>query len=82
LGAAGLVLVAAAAYLIGSSGGKAAPVEIEVSGAPRLQVDREQVDLGDVRLGQTVEVAFEVANSGDQTLVFEEDPYVEVVEGC
>jgi hypothetical protein len=56
--------------------------EIQVSGAPSLQVDKERVDLGDVPLGQTVSVSFEVSNAGDEPLHFSEAPYVEVVEGC
>jgi hypothetical protein len=44
--------------------------------------DREEVDVGDVPLGQTVEVSFEIANTGDKPLRFIEAPYVEVVEGC
>lgn len=51
-------------------------------GAPRLKVDKEKVDLGDVRLGQTVSVAFELTNTGGAPLRFREAPYVEVVEGC
>ena len=54
----------------------------EVTGAPRLKADKEKVDLGDVKLGQTVQVAFEIANTGDRPLRFTETPYVEVVEGC
>lgn len=53
-----------------------------VTGSPKLQADRQAVNLGDVRLGQTVEVAFEIANLGDKPLRFTEAPYVEVVEGC
>jgi hypothetical protein len=55
---------------------------IEVNGAPSLRVDREQVDLGNVQLGQTVEVSFQVTNVGDQPLRFSEQPYIEVLEGC
>jgi hypothetical protein len=62
------------------SGGNQVPVE--VTGAPRLKLDRQQVDLGDVRLGETVEVSFQLANAGDQTLWLTEAPYVQVVEGC
>ncbi len=52
------------------------------SGSPSLKVDQEKVDLGDVRLGQTVSVAFELTNTGEAPLRFREAPYVEVVEGC
>jgi hypothetical protein len=79
LGGLALLVVAALALRGNSSGTKAA---IEVNGAPSLKVDKEQVDLGDVKLGQTVEVAFKVTNVGDQTLRFSEQPYIEVVEGC
>jgi hypothetical protein len=54
----------------------------QLAGAPRLQVDQEKIDLGDVKLGQTVKVAFTLNNSGDQPLRFSEAPYIEVVEGC
>ena len=55
---------------------------IEISGTPSLKVDQQKVDLGNVKLGQTVEVKFKLMNVGDQTLRFEKAPYVEVVEGC
>jgi len=61
------------------SGQKAA---IEVSGTPSLKVDQEKVDLGNVKLGQTVEVTFKLMNVGDQTLRFSKAPYIEVLEGC
>ncbi len=54
----------------------------QVSGAPRLAVDKEKIDLGDVKLGQTVSVSFELTNVGDQALQFTASPYVEVKEGC
>ena len=53
-----------------------------VTGAPGLKVDQEKVDLGDVKLGRTVEVSFELTNVGDQTLRFTEAPYIDVLEGC
>jgi len=55
---------------------------IEVIGAPSLIADQEQVDLGEVKLGQTVKVSFRLTNVGDQPLRFSEQPYIEVVEGC
>ena len=78
--AAALLLVAAAAYALSGSGANSAAVE--VSGAPRLRVDRELVDLGDIPLGRTVQVDFRLTNVGDQPLRFAEMPYIEVVEGC
>ncbi len=55
---------------------------IEVNGSPSLKVDRHSVDLGDVKLGQTVDVKFQLTNVGDQDLRFKKAPYIEVVEGC
>jgi hypothetical protein len=77
----GVLLLAVTAFLVWR-GNASTSVAIEVTGAPRLKADKEKVDLGNVRLGQTVQVAFEIANVGDQPLRFTEDPYVEVVEGC
>ncbi len=78
---AGVALVVVA--LISTSGSQpASTVTPQVNGAPALQVDKEKVDFGDVKLGQTVEAKFEVANVGDQPLLFQEAPYIEVVEGC
>ena len=54
----------------------------EVTGGPSLKADKEKVDLGDVKLGQTVEVSFEIRNVGDQSLKFSKAPYIEVKEGC
>ena len=55
---------------------------IEVKGAPSLKVDKDKVDLGEVKLGQVVEVKFELTNVGDQILRFSKAPYVEVLQGC
>lgn len=54
----------------------------EVNDAPRLSVDREKIDLGEVKLGQTVQAAFALKNTGDRPLRFSKAPYIEVVEGC
>ena len=77
---AGVVLVAVALF---SATRNAAPaVKSVVSGASALQVDKEEVDLGTVALGDTVEVKFEVTNTGDQPLNFNKAPYIEVIKVC
>jgi hypothetical protein len=78
--AAGVMLLGLTAWFLVRDRGRAAA--IEVTGQPSLRVDNEEIDLGDVRLGQTVQASFELTNVGDQQLRFEEPPYVEVVEGC
>lgn len=78
--AGGVLLVIGAVFALNKpSQPKAA---IEVSGTPSLKVDREKVDLGNLKLGQTVEVKFTIMNVGDQTLRLSKAPYIEVLEGC
>lgn len=53
-----------------------------VSGSPRLDVDRTEVDEGYIKLGRTIRTTFTLANVGDQPLKILETPQVELVEGC
>ncbi len=77
---AGVVLIGVAVL---SGNNVAAPKTApQVSGSPALKVDKEKVDLGNVKLGQTVSVSFEITNVGDQPLTFREKPYIEVAAGC
>ena len=79
----GIVLIGAAVLLFAASGNNNAPkAAIEVTGAPSLKVDKEKVDLGSVKLGQTVDVSFELTNVGDRQLQFSGKPYIEVAAGC
>lgn len=77
----GLLLVAAALALAlngtGVSSGSGAG-----TGDPRLAVDRQEVNLGDVPLGEPVSVSFTLTNTGDGPLTFTRQPFVQVVEGC
>jgi len=79
--AAGVALIAFVVIQAVSNNSTPPPAPL-VTGGPALQVDKEKVDFGDVKLGQTVEVKFEVTNVGDQPLRFTKKPYVEVIEGC
>ena len=80
--ALGGVLVIGLAFLLYQASKPAPKAPVEVKGSPSLKVDKDKVDLGMERLGNTVAVAFDVTNVGDQPLRFSEQPYVEVVEGC
>ena len=51
-------------------------------GTPKLRADKELVDLGDIALGSTTKVTFQLSNTGDSTVRFIKEPYVEVKEGC
>jgi hypothetical protein len=55
---------------------------VEITGAPGLKVDKEKIDLGDMKFNQLADVSFQLTNIGDQTLRFTKDPFIEVVEGC
>lgn len=58
-------------------------VQIEVIGAPRIKVDKDYFDYGDVKNGGTpIRTAILVSNVGDQTLKFIEAPYIELLDGC
>lgn len=78
----GVVLIGLAVVLLASSGQPAPKATPEVTGAPSLKADKDKVDLGTVPLGQTVTVAFDLSNVGDQVLRFTEAPYIEVAQGC
>jgi hypothetical protein len=81
IGLGGLLLLAlAVVFYKNSQPGPNVPVE--VTGSSKLKVDKEQVDLGYIKLGNTVKVDFKLTNVGDQPLKLTEQPYVEVVEGC
>jgi hypothetical protein len=69
----GLLLLAAILFARnGGSGG----------GTPSLTVDQDKIDYGYVKFGETRQFALKVTNTGDGTLQFKEQPYIEVLEGC
>jgi hypothetical protein len=55
---------------------------IQVNGSPKLEVDQETIDHGNVKLGETITDQVKITNIGDQTLRFIEKPYIQVKEGC
>lgn len=77
---AGVVLIAVA--MLSNSSSSASPAASTTSGTPTVSVDKDRFDFGNVKLGQTVQVSFEVANTGDAPLRFKEKPYIEVAAGC
>jgi hypothetical protein len=82
LAVGGVLLITAAVLGLSRGGGRPANFTPEVAGAPSLKTDQETVDLGDVKLGQMVQVEYQLTNVGDETLRFSQNPYIEVVEGC
>lgn len=73
--AVGGVLLVLAAFLFASQNG-------DGGGTPSIAVDQQKIDYGDVKFGVNKTFAIKVTNTGDGTLRFKEDPYIEVVEGC
>jgi hypothetical protein len=71
----GILLIAAAFFFANQSGGGD-------DGMPSISVDQQKIDFGDVKFDTEKTFAVKVANTGDGTLRFKEDPYIEVVEGC
>jgi len=70
----GLLLLAA--VLFANRSGRAG------GGTPSIVVDQQKIDYGDVKFGVNKTFTIKVTNTGDGTLRFKEDPYIEVVEGC
>lgn len=81
---AGIAALAVATFAALSAGAQpqAQRVPIETRGAPKLKVDYESIDLGNLPLGTTTRATFRVSNTGDQPLRFAKAPWVEVLEGC
>ena len=57
-------------------------VAAQYTGGPRLAVDKDLVDFGDVRFEKFVTASFRLRNVGDQPLRLNVDPRVEAIEGC
>ena len=70
----GILLIAAAIFLF--SGGN------DGGGTPALAVDQQVIDYGEVKFNTNKTFAIKVTNTGDGTLRFKEQPYIEVLEGC
>ena len=70
--AIGGILIIAAIILSMNQGG----------GTPSISVDQQKIDYGDVKFNVEKTFAIKVTNTGDGTLRFKEEPYIEVLEGC
>lgn len=72
--ALGGVFIALAVFLFARQG--------DGGGTPSIAVDQQLIDYGDVKFNVEKIFAIKVTNTGDGTLRFKEDPYIEVLEGC
>ena len=73
--AIGGVLLLIAAFFLANRGG-------DGGGTPSIAVDQQKIDYGDVKFGVNKTFAIKITNTGDGTLRFKEEPYIEVLEGC
>jgi hypothetical protein len=55
---------------------------LSASGIPKLLVDKEKINFGDVKLNEEKTFSIKVTNDGDSDLKFTEKPKIKVVEGC
>ena len=72
----GGILLIVAAFFFARQGGDSG------GGTPSITVDQQKIDYGDVKFGVEKTFAVKVTNTGDGTLRFKEEPYIEVLEGC
>ena len=79
---AGILLVASVVFVLVQNASRINPELVEVQGRPAVKVDQEVIDYGYVRLNTNLTFDIKVTNVGDQTLRFDETPYVEVLDGC
>ncbi len=70
-----LLLISAAILYINRKGQ-------DVVGTASIAVDPELIDFGDVKLDDSRTFTFSVMNRGNGTLRFNEQPYIEILEGC
>ena len=71
----GVLLIIAAFFFVRQGSG-------DGSGTPSIAVNQQKIDYGDVKFNVEKTFAIKVTNTGDGTLRFKEDPYIEVLEGC
>jgi hypothetical protein len=69
----GILLIAAVLFARGAGSG---------GGTPSIKVDQDKIDYGFVKFGENRQFTLQVTNTGDGTLRFKEQPYIEVLEGC
>jgi hypothetical protein len=77
----GALLLIVGGLVLWSSSRNRPAVTPQVSGAPKLAIDKTVVDEGYVQYNVPVKTAFRLSNVGDQPLKIKGTP-VELVEGC
>src|SRR5512136_1001780 len=79
----GAILIVVVGFLAwNGSNSKKPSATPQVTGGPKLSVDRDSIDFGKLPLDQTVRAEFKLKNVGDQPLAIKGEPRVELVKGC
>ncbi len=73
----GVLLLAAAFLFANRSGG-----DDNSGGTPSVRVDQQKIDYGYVKFGENKSFTIKVTNTGNGTLRFKDQPYIEVLQGC
>lgn len=81
-GLVGLAIVVGAVSWILLPWGNSASSAAQYQGGPRLAVDRDLIDFGNVPFKRMVKASFRLRNVGDKPLQLPANPPLEVVEGC
>ena len=74
----GGVLLLTAVFLFARQGGTGG----DGGGTPKIAADPQKVDYGYVKFGNDESFTVKVTNTGTGVLRFNEQPYIEVLEGC
>lgn len=78
-----LILIVASLLIFTNQSNPSLPaVPVTVNGSPRLHIDQELIDFGQVPVGKMVKASFMLSNTGDQPLTVSHPPVPTVVEGC
>ena len=83
--AVGAVLIVVVGFLVwrgSATGARSASATPQVTGGPKLSVDRDSIDFGKLPLDIPVKAEFKLKNVGDQPLAIKGAPRVELVKGC
>ncbi len=79
----GAVLIIVIGFLAwNGSNSKKPSATPQVTGGPKLSVDRDSIDFGKLPLDLPVRAEFKLKNVGDQPLAIKGEPRVELVKGC
>jgi len=79
----GALLIIVVGFLAWNGSNAKKPVATpQVTGGPKLSVDRDSIDFGKLPLDIPVKAEFKLKNVGDQPLAIKGEPRVELVKGC